>query len=308
MPNIDFSQIQNKLADTPRLLELAKTREGQRLIKQIVASEASKLIDNTRIGDVNSFVKNWRQLFTDITRPNKFKAVINYGSETFDLSYFVKSITIPSVERNSIVFKRCGKTIKLPLNFDTPNTMNMMLYQDIDNKVYSDILFILNNTDYDYIGYNDVNNRAESGIDVAILYPVSMQVDLKTATNDFWNKLQNYVINTGIEFAGRAIAGNTNFEVLQRALSSDGLQNTGNLETTAKYFNNPNFFNFTFKVLYKNVFLDSVDEQSYDMEKQNTYQEFGLRLHYQDLIIEVYELDLKSERTLKGDILEKINL
>lgn len=308
MPEIDLSYIQSKASDLQRINELGKTTEGQRLIKQIIASEVSRFINTSEIGDVNNITKQWRSNFTDIVRPNRFSTVITAGENFYDLTEFIKSISLPAIQRNMLTFKRAGKTIKIPLNMDSPNSISLTLYQDVDNTVLNDLMYMINSYNYDFVNYNDVENRATYGSDLAILYPVKMQVDPKDLTTDFWNKLGADILQTGLEFGISKIAGNTNLQVLNLALSRDNIQNTGNKETTAKYFNNPSFLNFTFKVIYKNIFIENLNEQTYDMERLNTYQELSATIHFQDIIIEIYELDLKSKNSIKGSLLNTVDL
>jgi len=305
MPEVDFSYIQNKLSDAPRLIELSKTNEGKKLLAQITASEIGRFIDKSSIEKVTSQAKYWRSNFTDIVRPNRFSAIMTAGGEFFDLTEFIKSITLPISERNMLVFKRCGKTIKMPLNIDNPNAMNLTFYQDLDNKVLSDLLFLINTYNYDFVNYNDVDNRATYGANLTVFYPVNMITDPKNLTTDFWNKLGADAIHAGIEFGARSLVGNTNFELLDKVLSQDNLQNTGNYETVAKYFNNIGVFKLSIEVTYKNIFIENFQDITFDMERMNTYQELNISMQYQDMEIKVYELDLKNKEKgkIKGDLM-----
>jgi hypothetical protein len=124
-----------------------------------------------------------------------------------------------------------------------------------------------------------------------------MHTDLKKSSTTFWTKLKEDLLDLGKEMIGRAIVGNTNFEILEKALSSDGLQNTGNFETQAKYFDKIGIYKPTFAFTYKNIFIENISDLTFDMERMNNYQEISLNLQYQDVELKVYDIDLKSKKT-----------
>jgi hypothetical protein len=65
--------------------------------------------------------------------------------------------------REVLTFKRAGKTIKMPLNIDSPNGLSLTLYQDLDNTVLNELFFLLNEYNYDFVNWNDQDNRDTIG-------------------------------------------------------------------------------------------------------------------------------------------------
>lgn len=295
MPSIDFSYIQNKLIDSDRYNELSKTKEGRKLLLQITSAEIGKFVDNTNIDASDSVAKRWRKNFTDIVRPNKFVTRFTIGSNRLEMTPLLKTVTLPIAQRNLLTFKRCGKTIKLPLNLDNPNSISLTFYHDIDGKVLRNILYTLQQYNYAFADYNDQDSQDQKRFDFSLAYVLSFNHGLKNAETGYVKKFVKDAVASGIEMLGNEVLGSTNFDILNRALLSKNLTNTGNFETVAKVFDYVDDYKLMFTCTYKNCFLENISDLTFDMERINTYQEVSLQLQYKEFEIEVYDWNLKEE-------------
>jgi hypothetical protein len=299
--DFDLSYIQNKAADAERISDLSKTPEGRNLIKQITAAEVGRLLNLTSIDDASSMMQSWRKNFTDLVRPNKFTSWFSFGNETLNLSRMVKSINLPIGERSILNFKRCGKSIKLPLVMDNPNSLSMTFYQDIDNKVFEEIIFLINNYTYDFVNYNDVDNRTINFPKLEVGYIVKMHTELK-ASDGFLKQFAQDLSKSAFSKVGGEFLGNTNYDLLNKIFMS-GNETNVDQANQAKYFENIDVFKYLFSFEYSNIFVEKANDLSFDMEKMNMYQELTLNLQYQDLNINIYDFNLKDTETSVGEVI-----
>lgn len=269
-----LNDIQNKADEVKRANELSKTKGGKEVLKNIVRANLLRLIDRTTMPSSDAALNLFSTKFDDIVRPNKFE--IEFGLDGVGLNhhitYLCKSFTIPAMIMNKLEFKRCGKTIKKPINIDMTDSLELVFYQDINNIVLKSIIQLLNVNQYQYH-----NQFIDTTPYVSFKYNINMNYDeggslgiLNTVANFFDIDFLN-----GYENAGR-----------KKHIEKQLTKNT-----------NDKIFEFKFN----NVFINNFSGMDFDMEKIDTFGELRLSLDYTGTELRTYDVDIMKANQFNND-------
>jgi len=243
--------------------ELSKTEGGRTLLKNINRAYLSRLIDTTQIAyNPKSVIGNFASHFTDIVRPNKFIIRFTYEdmewSDDFALEILTKTVTAPSITTNKMTFKRAGKTVKIPLNQDVADNIELAFYQDVDNKVLNDIVYLINNQNE--AGYHDKSKI----INLSIYYMISIN-----KSEGFTSSLTDLALDFFDINLGYRNSGNNEPQILN-----------GSLNTTDKIV----------ELKYKNIFIDNISGiGDMDNERVDTYSEAKMSLGFNGVSMSMWD-------------------
>jgi len=243
--------------------ELSKTEGGRTLLKNINRAYLSRLIDTTQIAyNPKSVIDNFASHFTDIVRPNKFIIRFTYEdmewSDDFALEILTKTVTAPSITTNKMTFKRAGKTVKIPLNQDVADNIELAFYQDVDNKVLNDIVYLINNQNE--AGYHDKSKI----INLSIYYMISIN-----KSEGFTSSLTDLALDFFDINLGYRNSGNNEPQILN-----------GSLNTTDKIV----------ELKYKNIFIDNISGiGDMDNERVDTYSEAKMSLGFNGVSMSMWD-------------------
>jgi len=273
-----YSDVKQTYNILERNNQLSKTENGRVLLRNIDQAYLSRMIDFTEVIDSGSKINSFGKSFTDLVRPNKFIIRLgyeNYGSDNsntfFVLNDFVKTITAPTINTNKIVFKRGGKTIKLPLNQDVADNLELSFYQDIDGKSINDIMYLLNNQNE--AGYHNRFNDDTKRISLTMFYMIKIavpsdKVDVKSITD---TALQFFDINLGYK--------NTGFNEPR--------------DTTNKI----TFRDKIIEIRFNNIFNDGISGFEGDYERIDTYSELKVSLGFNGVEMKIWDYQNDEKET-----------
>lgn len=258
---ITLNDIKNKASEIKRANELSKTPGGKEILKNIAKSNLLRLIDRTRMSSskaaLDSFSKLWLK---DIVRPNRFTVEFGLKNKNqtlvnFSAAHLVKSFNIPEMKKNKIEAKRCGKTIKIPLNVDMSDPIELTFYQDSNNRVLHNLttLFNLNEFQYD----NQIIQKKDMYFYVKFIYAINM----------------NYSPNN----SGRGLVqGALDFFDIDLFNTYENFGKKKHIEKVLTENVNDKIIEFEFK----NISVNSIGGLEFDMEKLETYNEVRVSIDY----------------------------
>jgi len=265
---IQLTDITNKVNDVERLRELNKTRAGRVLLKNITSSYLSRLIDFTAVQHGDLAIDKFSSNFLDLVRPNKFYvkfAMDNSEGFNFEtmIDPFVKSITAPNIVTNKMVFKHAGKTVKIPYNQDVPDSLDLTLYRDIDNKSLLSIFYYMN---FNVNGFHPqfVNNDYNASI--SLIYKVNMNYNASLSGNFVRSALNFFDI-----------------DIL------NGYKNTGKKEPI-KPILTKNIDDKIIEIKFNNVFVSNFGGFTPDAERIDTFSETILSLDFNGVDFYIWDL------------------
>jgi hypothetical protein len=264
--SFEYSDINSSVDFVKRSKELSQTERGRILLKNITKGYLSRLIDFTKVSNTKQKLSEFTKLFTDIVRPNKFGVMINFENNSGDIitssiNEFVKSITAPTINTNKMVFKRAGKTIKIPLNQDVPDNLDLSFYQDIDNTVINELVNNINNI-------NDVGYHSkEIKISLSFVYKIALNKNPSMNVG---------VLNTALNFF--------NIDAF------NGYKNTGHGEPAKKVGIEKPIENKIVEIRYDNIFIDSMSGFEGDQERVDTYSEIKIGLGFNGVKMLMWDL------------------
>jgi hypothetical protein len=265
---ITLNNITNTVQDVERMTRLSKTSGGRKLLKNITRSLLLQSVDKTSYKSPPHRIEKFKQAFSDLQRPNRFEVLFNtekdldlFGEEgvSFNitsksfLTPLIKSMSIPSIVTNSMSFKRCGKTINIPLNQDVADQLDLILYQDIDNNTYSNIMTLMNTKGSDYHARFSEEN---SNVTLSFIY----LVNINTNSVDDYPVIDQALDFLGIDFFDKYY-NSADKKYLKKSLSK-------NVETKI------------LELKFNNVYISSLKTSDGDMERIDNYSDITMSLKY----------------------------
>jgi len=278
-----LNDIKTTVDFTKRSKELAKTPGGQTLLKNITRNYLSRVIDTTEIYDAKSKVSDFGASFTDIVRPNKFSIMFgfeSYDGETKDISmeHMIKTVTAPAITTNKMTFKRAGKTIKIPLNQDVADNLELSFYQDVDNRVLNQIVSIINNQNE--FGYHNQFNSEFKNISMSIRYHIKMNVGSSLTTSVTDLALNFFDIELGYKNSGN----NEPRDLVGRSTIHDKI----------------------IDIRFNKLFIDNMSGLGdMDMERIDTYSEVKLSIGFNGVEMRMWDLkDLQESYSSQTNLMD----
>jgi len=265
--------------------ELSKTKGGREVLKNVTKAQFLRLWDRTKLSKDLSIMDEFSAKFNDIVRPNKFeidftlnqkidnKEEVNLiGQKDFPCTYLIKSFNVPAIKTNKISFKRCGKTINIPLNMtmdDAP--VELTFYQDANNAVLMNLFTLLNTNEYQY------NNQfIETDVSLSLRYEVNFNYGNGSSSN-LLKKLANFF---GIGFFNTYEDSGDKSKHIEKILTN-------------------NYNNKIFEFKFNKIFISNIDGFEWDMEKIDTYAEIRVSVDFNGFSFDVWDADtlMKSQET-----------
>lgn len=271
MPN--FNQLKNAASEIERANELSKTAGGREVLKNIAWANLLRLIDRTQITNKTALINNFKNKFKDLVRPNKF--YLEFGLDqkiegkaqksllNFHATYLAKSVTIPSIKTNKMTFKRCGKTINIPLNTtmdDAP--IEMTFYQDVNNTVLKNLFTLMNTNEFQYH-----NQFVETSAYISLQYVL----DMSYSEGSDYTTIEKIADFVGIGFL------NT-------------FEDSGSREQLDKLLPK-RYFDKILEFRFNNVFISDMSGFEWDMEKIDTFAEVRASFDFTGFEFKVWDMD-----------------